>query len=503
MKVATAEEMRAIDERTIRDFGVPSLVLMERAALAVAQAIRERFRDTPVVVLAGAGNNGGDGLAAARLLMKERPVRVFMPLRGAKPSPDCAHQLEVARKFGLKVLRKAPTLQELQGSVVVDALLGTGLRKPLEGALARLIDLLNASDCPVVAVDIPSGVNASTAQVMGVAVRATLTVTFGLPKVGHLLHPGASFSGELLVRDIGFPEELLQGPRVELLEQAQMAALVPQRPSWSHKGTYGHVLVVAGSRGKTGAALLCARAGLRAGAGLVTLAVPEGLLGVFQAQVRDEMTLPLPQAEGTVSSEAVLPVLEFLRQRADVLAIGPGLGVSPHTETLLKELVALSEAPMVIDADGLNSLKEHAKLLRSAKAPVVLTPHPGEAARLLGTTVADIEARRLEASRELAGLTASVVVLKGAPTVVAVPEGEAFINPTGTAALAKAGTGDVLTGAIAGLMAQGLDPLQASLLGVFVHGLAGRRLKERTGPHGLLASELAEEIAPALKALQC
>jgi NAD(P)H-hydrate epimerase len=502
MKVVTAKEMQEIDRRTIKDCGVHGPVLMERAGLAVADRIREMFQPGKAVVLAGAGNNGGDGIVVGRELHNSGwNVKVILLLKEDKLSRDCLAQYRTAKKLGVPIdFRTKIDEKDTHAAVVVDAIFGTGLGRDIKGSLANTIDLLNASGAPVVSVDIPSGVSSDTGKIMGTAVRARATVTFGAPKKGHFLYPGAEYAGEIFVEDIGFPGEFFDDIKCTLLEQEIMAALVPPRPVYSHKGHYGHVLVVAGSSGKTGAAFMAAKACLMSGAGLVTLGVPETLMDVFQSRVTEEMCLPLPDyGDGTLSDKALKPIVDFLGRKADALAIGPGIGISEDIKALISELAVTVAVPSVMDADALNALEGKTAVFKKAKAPVVITPHPGEFSRLSGKSRDDIEADRIEAARAFSGEAGVTLVLKGVPTVVAEPEGEVFINPTGNPSMAKAGSGDVLTGMVASFLAQGLGPVEGSTLGVYMHGLAGDIAAAELGLQSVLASDIIKAIPEAFK----
>lgn len=497
--------MREIDRKAIEVTGIPSLVLMERAGLAVAETVKELYPGKKVVVLSGIGNNGGDGLVAARELRNSGfNVSVLVAGSRNKMSPDCRAQYAMAKNTGVPVeFRARVTQRDLHSAVVVDAVFGTGLHKPVSGPLAGTFERINKSAAPVVSVDIPSGISADTGAVLGAALRAEATVTFGAPKRGHVLYPGAEYSGRLIVEDIGFPRELFNPVRCSLLGMEDMALLVPPRPGYSHKGDYGHVLLLAGSMGKTGAALMAARACLRAGCGLITIGVPEVLAPLFQVRVTEEMTLPLPETEGgAISSGALEPVLEFLEERAEVLAVGPGLGRDADTARLVKGLVRTSTSPMVIDADGLFALHGEVNVLKRARAPVVLTPHAGEFARLTGLKVHEIESDRIESALSFANRTGAYLILKGVPTVTAGPEGGAFVNSTGGPGLAKAGAGDVLTGMVAAFLSQGLSPIEASLLGVYMHGLAGDIAACGLTEHSVLASDVIEAVPLAYKRMR-
>ncbi len=496
--------MRKIDLDTIEVYGIHGRVLMERAGVAVAARIRERYSIRKVTVFAGSGNNGGDGLVVARELHNAGyNVKALIAGSRNRLNTDCRVQYDTARKMGVPMEFKTEAAPgDLHGALVVDAVFGTGLARPVAGKIAEAFGAINESPCPVVAVDIPSGVSADTGGVLGTAIKADTTVTFGAPKRGHLLHPGAGHTGRLYVEDIGFPKKLFEAVPCTLLEREKMTLLMPPRPAYSHKGDYGHVLVVAGSRGKTGAALMAARACMRAGAGMVTLGVPESLADIYQGSVMEEMVLPLPDTgDGALSLGALEPVLGFLEGRADVLALGPGLGRAEETAAFVRELLARCPAPMVVDADGLNALSGAPDILKKARAPLVLTPHPGEFSRLSGTGVKEIESDRVEAALAFAKQTGAYLILKGAPAIVAEPGGEAFINSTGNPGMAKAGTGDALTGVLAACLSQGLSPLESSLLGVYAHGLAGDLAAvEKTG-RSVLASDLIEAVPAAFKCL--
>jgi NAD(P)H-hydrate epimerase len=505
MKVATAREMREIDRATIEEYGIAGGVLMERAGASVARLVRESHRPRKVLVLAGSGNNGGDGLVVARELHNNGyATRVLMTGRKSRQGGECAAQAAIARKMGVPMEFRAHLTQaDTHGALVVDAIFGTGLGKPVTGEIASIIEAVNASHAPVVSVDIPSGVSADTGEVMGVAIRAGATVTFGLPKRGHYLHPGAEHTGTLHVADIGFPRGLFAPVAVATTERAEMAMLLPERPAYSHKGTYGHALVVAGSFGRSGAALMTARSCLRAGAGLVTLGVPDSLASSLTASVLEEMILPLPDDRaGRIRENSLGAALEFLDSSADVLVLGPGVGREADTVGALGQLITSCARPMVIDADALAALENNAAaILGRVRAPVVLTPHPGEFSRISGLTRDAIERDRIEHALGFARKTGAVVVLKGVPTVVASPDGSAFINTTGNAGMATAGSGDVLTGIIGGFMAQGVEPTAAAVLGVYVHGLAGDLCARRGCMHSIIASDMIGTLPGALSEL--
>jgi len=516
MKVVTAEEMRVIDRRTIEGYSIPGSVLMERAGLAVASRIKEAFSPRKVIIIAGSGNNGGDGLVVARNLYNEGwDVKVFLTVKPEDLKGDALLQYRIAVKFGLKIFPINEFLTNYSSlitrhCILVDALFGTGLSKNVTGALSEVISYLNRSNVPIFSVDIPSGISSDNGQIMGKAVRADYTVTFGLPKRGHLLYPGAQHSGKLFIEDIGFPKELLNSEKlhIELLTKDKVSPLIPQRPRYSHKGNYGHVLIIAGSKGKTGAAIMAAKACLRSGAGLVTLGIPKSLADVFQSRVTEEMILALPdKGDGTLSQRASRVILNFLNERATTLAIGPGIGISSDTKKLMEILIKTSTTPMLIDADGINSLKGERAIFSKVKAPIILTPHPGEMARLLGkqkgvsVKTQDIERNRINVPFSFAKETGTYLVLKGVPTIIAGPDGMAYINSTGNPGMASAGTGDVLTGMISAFLSQGLSPTHASILGVYMHGFAGDSAAAEKGEHPLIATDIIEKIPFAFHSL--
>lgn len=541
MKLVTASQMQDIDRQTIEKFGISGQELMERAGLSVADKIKEMYLREKVVVLAGSGNNGGDGLVAARELFSSGwDVKVLMLEDLDKLGPDCRVQFEAARQMGVAVefIKEIPETF-LSNTVVIDAIFGTGLKRNIKGYMARVIEDLNRTTLPVVSVDIPSGISADTGEIMAAAVKAAHTVTFGLPKRGHFLYPGAEYTGSLSVADIGFPKELLVSDKlnVELLGKDNVSLLVQRRPRYSHKGDYGHILIVAGSRGKTGAALMAAKACMRAGAGLVTIGVPESLMNIFQTRVTEEMVLPLPdRSDGTLSAKASEEILKFLSEKADVLCIGPGIGVSKDTHKLMMELLTYSETPMIVDADGINSISQvegkrqgAIGVLKKAKAPIILTPHTGEMARLLQGTrgkgqslkcemrsaecgikskiqplkskIAEIEQDRIGIALGFSKETGTCLVLKGVPTVISRADGRAFINSTGNSGMATAGTGDVLSGIISAFVGKGMVPMEAAMLGVYMHGLAGDLAAKDKGEYSLIASDIIEALPAAFREL--
>jgi NAD(P)H-hydrate epimerase len=510
MNIVTAEEMRRLDDATITTYGIPVTILMEQAGMGVVRELERRYGDPAgrsILVLAGKGHNGGDGLVAARhLVQRGAQVRVFLTVPTDAGRGEVRLQTEIFRNIGGRLLDpssydRAVFRSALEAAdLAIDALVGTGLSTPISGFAAELIADLNASAKPVIAVDLPSGISADTGEALGPAVRAALTVTFALPKRGHFLPPGSEHTGELRVVDIGIPQRAIDQAALplSLYTEAAAAACVPARPREGHKGTFGHVFVVAGSLGKSGAAMLTARAALRTGAGLTTLACPESVLHAGEEKPPEIMTVALPETpEHTLAARALDALLAAAKQ-ATVMAIGPGLSTHPETQAVIRELAARLSIPMVIDADGLNALADHLDPFKRPHAPTVLTPHPGEMGRLTKLGAREVQRRRIDLAAEFARTHQVVVALKGARTVVASPDGRVTLNPTGNAGMATAGTGDVLTGVIAALLAQGLSPADAARLGVYLHGAAGDLVAEDRGERGMLAGDLLDRLPAAL-----
>lgn len=508
MKIVTSNEMKDIDRLTIEHYGVPSLVLMERAGLAVATRVRELFGAGRIVVLCGKGNNGGDGLVVARILQNwGYRVKVFLLCERGDLSPDCRTQYKIAKKFDVPVeFKSGLTTADLHSAVIIDAVFGTGINKPLGEPFVTTFNLVNNSQTPVFSIDIASGISSDTGEVLGAAIKADYTITFGLPKIGHILYPGADYTSRLFIEDIGFPPKLLNSEnlKIELIQKDFIASLIKRRERYSHKGDYGHVLVIAGSKGKTGAALMCAKACMRSGAGLVTVGVPESLIDIIQGRITEEMILPLPDdGNGMFSAKAIDQILSFAHCRVDAIAIGPGIGVSADTEVLLAEIVKACSIPLIMDADGINSLSANCDVLALKRSSIIITPHPGEMARLCSRAFnteyknADIEKDRLGISSKLSVKYSINVVLKGVPSVIASPDGRAFVNTSGNPGMATAGSGDVLTGVIASLTGQGLNPLDASVAGVHIHGLAGDLASNKKGEYCMIASDMIECLPDA------
>jgi hydroxyethylthiazole kinase-like uncharacterized protein yjeF len=505
MLLVTPSQMQALDRRAIEDFSIPGLILMENAGRGVSRLIERRFADRlslGVVVLAGPGNNGGDGFVIARHLHQARiKVHVLALIPKDRFSGDARTNCEIVQRLGIPILEcldsgSLSDKHELcrNTGIIVDALFGTGLARDVTGRFAEAIEIANRSPAPIVAVDMPSGLSAETGRPLGTAVLAHLTATMGLAKVGQVIHPGVEYVGELHVIDIGIPASAVAEAdiRNELLDIDSFRALRHPRPSTGHKGTFGHLLILSGSRGKAGAAALAARGALRAGAGLVTVAVPVGLQPILMQKLTEAMTEGLPEtATGTISHEALRSIETFLEKKK-ALAIGPGLGLESETVAVVRHILESVPLPIVADADALTALGTEHRILTGTRGPRILTPHPGEMATMLGRSVAEIQNDRVEAARRLARVTGAITVLKGARTIIATPDGRVAINPTGNAGMGTGGMGDVLTGIIGGLLAQGHDAWNAARLGVFAHGMAADGVAQTGGPYGYLAGEVAD-----------
>lgn len=514
MKAATAAEMRQIDQNTIQDYGIPGIVLMENAGLEVMRRIVQVLgdvKDKKICIFTGKGNNGGDGYVAARhLFNKGAKVKVFLFAAKTEVSGDAAINLNIAGRMNIDIMEVSGSrdwdkikIAVAFADCLVDALLGTGFQGEISGAMAQAIQIINDSAKPTIAVDIPSGVDANTGQIRGQAVKADDTVTFGLPKPGLLLYPGAAHVGRLTVADIGLPSKLLTDDNIKqnITTAGYVKSLLGIRSPDAHKGTNGRVSVVAGSRGMTGAAALASMAALRAGAGLVTLAIAESLNDIMEVKLTEVMTKGVPETVGGAIGRKALPYIMDLAGRSDVLAIGPGLGRHDETMAVVLDIIKSAECPLVIDADGLNALVGNTGVLAECKALPVLTPHPGEMGRLTGLSPRQVNQDRIGIARQTAADWGAIVILKGARTVIAYPDGEVYINTTGNPGMATGGTGDVLTGVVAGLIAQGMSSHQAAVIGAYIHGLAGDIIAD-SGTVGLTAGDVLRALPAAIMGLQ-
>jgi len=513
--VFTADEMRRVDQRAVRELGIPGATLMENAGRGAAERIVATLpslglgrRGVRVVIVCGKGGNGGDGFVVARHLKRAgHRVQVFLVAVPDELRGDAAGKYRELAPRGIRVhvLGDAAPLARALGDaeLVVDALLGTGARGVPGPAIARAIGLINNAGRPVVALDAPSGLPADGEPPEGPVVRAALTTTFAGVKRGLVVGQGPDHAGRVEVVDIGVPaDEVARGIDTFVLEAADVAAHFPPRARDGHKGDYGHLLLVAGSVGKTGAAALAARAAMRAGAGLVTVATAAAAQPAVAALLLEAMSEPLPQTEaGSVALKA-RERLNDLVQRRDALAVGPGLGLDEDTQALARALVFESERPCVVDADALSALAGHLARLAGAPAARCLTPHPGEMARMLGVSIADVQRDRIRTVRQFATEWAVYVVLKGAVSVIGAPDGTVLLNPTGNPGMASGGTGDVLTGVLGAFLARGLAPADALASAVYLHGLAGDIAAARQGQESLIASDVIDALPAAFATLR-
>jgi ADP-dependent NAD(P)H-hydrate dehydratase / NAD(P)H-hydrate epimerase len=511
MRILTAAQMREADRYTIEEIGIPSLVLMENAGRQVVAAIEAGYEerlDGRVAVLCGRGNNGGDGFVVARtLLQRGVDCAVFVIAAVAEVRGDARVNLDILGRLGVTVVEvndeqtwELHFSEIAQCTLIVDAMFGTGLTSSLGGMLETVVADINASGIPIVAIDLPSGLSADTSHLIGDCIHASMTVTLAAPKLPLVLPPAEAHAGDVVIADIGIPADVieeLEGRQIELLTREDVRSLVEPRAADSHKGDFGRVLVVGGSRGKTGAAHLAAMGALRAGAGLVTIATPASCLPVIAALSPEPMTEALDEnGQGQVVGAAVERISGFTY---DVIACGPGLGRGDGVGEFVRGLLERAEAPLVLDADALTVLADDpARLLGRDERDMIITPHPGEMARLIGATADEVQANRIEVACDFATTHHVYVVLKGHRTIVATPEGRVFINPTGNAGMATGGTGDVLTGMIAACLAQLLDAEGACRLAVFLHGMAGDLALETEGEVAMTATDLVAHIGDAV-----
>jgi ADP-dependent NAD(P)H-hydrate dehydratase / NAD(P)H-hydrate epimerase len=516
MILLNSAESREIDRLSQEKYGIPSYSLMTRAGESVADALMRVYADAAaggVLAIAGKGNNGGDAFVAARRLHQNRVI-VRAALLGnvgdLKGDAKRAHDDLVSAGGELITIASEDDLTAVlhyQPGVVIDGIFGTGLNSEVRGLARAAIEKINALKAFVVAVDIASGVDSDTGEVMGVAIEAAMTVTFGYPKVGHMSFPGARNCGELRIFDIGFAPQAIDetAPRARFVTTDEIGRFTAPRPMNSHKGMYGHPMVVAASLGKSGAALLASRGALRTGAGLVTAAIPACVQPIVAAGQAELMTEAIADRDGHFDGERAGAALSTMLAGKDALIVGPGIGLNSDTQRLIEWIITEAsdpKLPILIDADGLNALAQlGCDRLKSARGAFVLTPHPGEAARLLGTSTTEINANRVGAARRLSERTGASVLLKGARSVIAGAHSELFVNSTGNPGMSTPGMGDALSGIVGALMARHLPPLDALVFGVFVHGYAADRVAERMGQVGYLAGDLIEELPAALQAL--
>lgn len=516
MKVVTARQMAELDRVATETYGIPSLVLMENAGRSCAERILRILQDkvgipeeASVAVVCGRGNNGGDGLVIARHLHNRGVyVEVFLLADEEQLSRDARLQHEIVKKLDIerRLIRDAEGVDDLRQfleevHVCVDAILGTGLSSPLEGIVRDVVETINLSMATVFAVDVPTGIDATSGRILGEAIRADYTGTFGLLKLGQVLLPGSIHCGETDVYDIGIPSKAVFDAdiKTEALEERVVKSMFSIRPPDFHKGDAGRVFVVGGSPGMTGAPCLAGRAAMRMGAGLITVIAPESLRPVVESKLLEVMSAGVRDGgTGHFRTDAVPEILEKAA-RADFLVVGPGLGMYDGVKEFMAELIPKIRAPFLIDADGLNALEGQVNVLRSATVPCIVTPHPGEMSRLTGESIEAIEASRIGTALHFAEEERVTVILKGARTVIATPKGDVFINTTGNPYMASGGMGDALSGIVAALASQGLSPIDAACAGAFLHGMSADILVRLHPMSPVSATDVIENIREALQ----
>lgn len=511
MKIADAKTMRTLDETAIKIYGIPGTVLMENAGRNTSYIILKKYGLKKASVFAGKGNNGGDGFVTARHLSNSGvDAAVYLIGEESLVKGDAKINLEIWKKMGGRTYAiktaddiKRYALQIRHTHLIVDAIFGTGLEKEVTGIHKEVIAFINdwktdtsSIDKKIVSIDVPSGIDASTGKVLGVCVKADTTVTMAMPKIGLLMYPGAAYAGKVEVVDIGMPKKLIDeaDSKYESVDFDFIKERLKKRPEDSHKGLFGHLFVLAGSVGKTGAAAMTCLGAMRVGTGLVTLGIPESLNNIMEAKLTEVMTEPLPETKSRTLGTVSFKTIKSLSEDKKAIAIGPGISANRDVKELVIKLIQKIKVPLVIDADAINVLKDSASILRKAKAQIILTPHPGEMARLLGISGSDVQADRINISSSFARENNIILILKGARTVIAEPCGRVYINLTGNSGLSTAGTGDILTGMVAGFIAQGYLPIDAARLAVHLHGLAGDEAVEKIGRLGLIATDILNSL---------
>lgn len=503
MKLATREIIREIDRISIEEYGIPGLILMENAGRAVSKVVFEEFPlSRRIAIFAGGGNNGGDGYVIARHLISEGlDVTTYLTSDPTNYRGDAFTNFEILHKIGGKLIDIRNGFSQYEGAdLIIDALLGTGLDRDVEEFYRDVIDFINSQPVPRIAVDIPSGLDADTGFPLGVSIKANVTVTFVVPKIGLAVYPGIDYAGKVYVADITTPKFLEKDITSELITYNTVRKILKPRHQDTHKGTYGHLFILAGSPGKTGAATLAAQGALRTGTGLVTVGIPKSLNPIMAGKLTESMTEPLPETKsGSLGKESIEATLKIISSRKTALAVGPGISTTQDTAGFLYEILKNSSIPIVADADGITLIAQNLHVLKELKVPIIFTPHPGEMSRLIDKTGEDVQKNRIGVARDFSSMYNVYTVLKGARTVISTPKGSVFINPTGNPGMASGGMGDVLTGIIGGFLAQGYDPADACVLGVFSHGLAGDFIAHKIGEAGIIASDVADSLPETLK----
>lgn len=502
MKLATREIVREIDRTTIKNYGISGLILMENAGRAVSNVILKEFPNIKTIaIICGGGNNAGDGFVVARhLLNAGKEVTTYLTKKVSDYKGDAKTNLNSLKRISKDVKRLKPNFSNYKKhGLIVDALFGTGLDREIKGSYKNVIESINSSKTPCISIDLPSGIDANTGFPLGTAIKAKVTVTFVVPKLGISIYPGLKHSEKIYIADISSPRFLEKKIPYELTTYKRCKKILKLRFNNTHKGTYGHTLILAGSSGKSGAATLCAHAAVRAGSGLVTVAIPKTIHKAIEEKTTEAMTEPIEDTDrGTFGAKSLVKILSILKNKT-ALAIGPGISTSDETKDFLLSLLKKSKVPIVADADAINIISENPNILKKIKFPVVLTPHPGEMARLSGTTSKEVQSDRINYAQQFAKKHRCYLILKGARSIVATPKGNICINPTGNPGMSSGGMGDVLTGVIASLISQKYSIEDSCILGTFIHGLAADLIAERKGQVGITATDVANTIPEAIK----
>ena len=509
MKVVTSQQMREIDRKAIEENKLSGLALMENAGLRIFQSLKNIYTDLrlkKIIIFSGSGNNGGDGFVVARRLYDFGvKAKVFLLAPFNKIKGEAGENLNIIDKMGVELIEaETVKLEEIQkatqnSDLIIDAILGTGLQGRVIGLKAKIINLINLAGKEVVAIDVPSGLNVDTGKIVGPCIKATHTITLALPKIGLMLFPGTNYAGKVTVEDIGIPSYLLKNDKIKtnMVTQEIVKSLLPLRATSSHKGSFGKVLILAGSAGMTGAAYLASDAAMRSGTGVVVLGIPRSLNQIMEVKLTEVMTLPLAETKKqSLGEEAEETILKLMKDFS-VLGVGPGISRELETQQLVRKIIEKSNIPLVVDADAIYALSKDTTILKKVKVPLVITPHPGEMAKLINKDIDYVLDNQLDIAREIAQEFGIIVVLKGARTIVVNKEGEAYINIGDNSGMATGGTGDVLTGIICGLIAQGADSFSAAIAGVYIHSLAGNLARDIKGERGMIASDILSQIPQA------
>ncbi len=497
MKVLSCQQMRKLEQAAV-EHGQTYLGLMEQAGTGAAKVIREQAkRLQKAIVFCGKGNNGGDGFVIARRLQEWGAYITVVLMEGSPATPDAAHMFAQMKQVEVLSFQDEQVFSRLaQADIVVDAVYGIGFRGSMRGEFAPIVEAINQSKAQIFAVDLPSGAQGDSGKVEGSCIRADITITFTSLKPAHVLYPSSDFCGNVVTIPVGIPEELLaESPCVmEVTGKDRISSILPIRMASSHKGTYGTLLSVCGSRGMAGAAIMSGRSALRCGVGLVKMAIPQGIYPILAGAVTEPVFVLLQETrQGTLSRQCKANLLSALSTSSACL-IGCGMGCNADTEELVKALLMETQVPIILDADGINAVCAHIDSIKTAGVPVILTPHPGEMARLLHTTIAQVQSERYTCARQFAMDFHAIVVLKGANTLIALPDGKVFVNRTGNPGMARGGSGDVLAGMIGAFVAQGIAPEDAAICGVYLHGLAGDRCAAKFSQVGMLPTDMIQEL---------